>query len=154
MLKEKIQSDLNQALKKKDATRVSTLRFLLAEVHNREIELYQKLQGKSLPDEEVVEVLRRQVKRRKESIEAYKQGKRDDLVKKEEAELGILNKYLPQQLSPEELEKIVEKTIAEVDASEPQDFGKVMVAVMGKVKGQAKGEIVAKLVREVLTSSG
>lgn len=149
MLLEKIKNDLRQALKAKDEARVSTLRFLLSAIHNKEI----ALQGKNLPDEEVVEVIRQQIKQRKESIEAFKTGKRDDLVKKEQGELEILNSYLPQQISEEELTKVVEEEILETGATGPGDFGKVMGGVMAKVKGQAEGQIVAKIVKEKLGQS-
>ncbi len=152
MLLEKIKNDLKQALKAKDEARVSTLRFLLSAIHNKEIAL-RCAQGKNLPDEEVVEVIRQQVKLRKESIEAFKTGKRDDLVKKEQGELEILNNYLPQQISQGELTKVVEEEILETGATGPRDFGKVMGEVMAKVKGQAEGQKVAKIVKEKLGQS-
>jgi len=144
---EKIKTDLKTALKGKDETTVSTLRLLLAAIHNKEIEL--KKRGK-LKNEEVVAVIRQQVKQRRESIEAYQKGKRDDLVEKEKQELDILSKYLPQQISSGELEKIVGQTIEETGASGSTDFGKVIGAVMGKVKGRADGSEVAKIVKEKL----
>lgn len=155
MLLEKIKNDLRQALKAKDEARVSTLRFLLSATHNKEIALYRQLavQGKNLSDEEVIEVIRQQIKQRKESIEAFKTGKRDDLVKKEQGELEILNNYLPQKISEEELTKVVEEEILETGATGPGDFGKVMGGVMAKVKGQAEGQIVAKIVKEKLGQS-
>ena len=149
MLQDKIQADLKIALKAKDELRVSTLRLLLSEVHNREIAL-RKPQGESLLDEEMVGVIRQQIKQRQEAIEAYREGKRDDLIKKEQAELEILSKYLPQQMSPKELEKIVKETIDEVETSGPGDFGKVMGIVIGKVKGQAEGKVVAEVVKKLL----
>jgi len=144
---EKIKTDLKTALKGKDETTVSTLRLLLAAIHNKEIEL--KKRGK-LKDEEVVAVIRQQVKQRRESIEAYQKGKRDDLVKKEKQELDILSKYLPQQISSGELEKIIGQTIKETGASSPADFGKVMGTVMSKVKGRAEGKIVAETIKKLL----
>jgi len=152
MLQDKIQADLKIALKAKDELRVSTLRLLLSEVHNREIALHRQLavQGESLPEEEVVRVIRQQIKQRQEAIEAYREGKRDDLIKKEQAELEILSKYLPQQMSSKELEKIVKETIDEVETSGPGDFGKVMGIVIGKVKGQAEGKVVAEVVKKLL----
>lgn len=145
MLLEMIQSDLKEALKSKDQLRVSVLRFLLAAIQNREIEKQQEL-----TDEEVISVIQKQVKERKESIEAFKQGKREDLARKEEDELGILNKYLPQQMSVDELKKIVEETVKESGASGPDDFGKVMGNLMPKIKGRADGQMVAGLVKDFL----
>lgn len=148
MVLEKVQSDLKEALKAGDGTRVSTLRFLLSQIHNREIELHG--QGKDLTDEEVVGVIQKQAKERRESIEAFRQGGRDELVRKEEGELEILSKYLPQQLDPDELEKIIQETINQTGATGPGDFGKVMGAVMAKVKGQADGTAVSAAVRKLL----
>ncbi|TSC54100.1 MAG: hypothetical protein LiPW31_233 [Microgenomates group bacterium LiPW_31] len=145
MLQDKIQADLKIALKAKDELRVSTLRLLLSETHNREIE-----KQTQLSDEDVVAVIHRGIKQRQEAIEAYQKGNRDDLIKKEQAELAILNKYLPQQMPSEELEKIVKEAISEVEASGPGDFGKVMGVVMGKVKGKAEGGVVAGVVKKLL----
>jgi uncharacterized protein YqeY len=146
-LNEKIRNDLEKALKEKDLVRISALRFLLSQIQNKEIELNKR---NRLSDEEIVAVIRKQAKERQESIEAYRQGNRDDLVKKEEVELKILNTYLPQLLSSEELEKIVSQTIKEIGAKGAEDFGKVMGAVMGKVKGGADGQMVASLVKKMI----
>ena len=148
MILEKVKTDLKEAMKAFDEAKVSTLRFLISAIHNKEI----ALQGKNLPDEEVVEVIRQQIKQRKESIEAFKTGGRDDLVQKEQGELEILNKYLPQQISQEELEKLISETITQTGASAPGDFGKVMGQVMSKVKGRADGTQVAELVKKFLQS--
>lgn len=145
MILKNIKNDLNQALKAKDETQVSTLRFLLAEIHNREIQ-----KQAAATDEDVVAAIRFQVKQHQEAIEAYRRGKRDDLVGKEVAELSILNKYLPHQMPLEELEKVVKEVISEVGAAGPKDFGKVMGAVMAKVKDQADGSAVADLVKKIL----
>lgn len=148
MILGQIQADLKEAMKARDEARVSTLRFLLAQIHNREIALHGE--GKSLTDEEVIAVLQKQVKERRESIEAFRQGGREDLLRKEEAELAILNKYLPQQLAPEELEKITSEIIGEIGATGPADFGKVMKTVMERVRGQVDGNIVVRVVKERL----
>lgn len=150
MIFDKIQSDLKEALRKKEAVRAGVLRLLLSEIHNQQIALRPKLQGKELSEEEVIAVIRRQAKKHQESIEAFRQGKRDDLVKKEQQELDILRKYLPQEMSTKELEKIIQETIEQVGTSGPGDFGKVMGAVMGKVKGKVGGEKVAEVVKKML----
>lgn len=147
MKKDKIQSDLNQALKDKKKTEVSTLRLLLSEIHNQEI-----AKQADLTKEDIIKVLQKEVKKRNESIEAYQKGKRDDLVAKEKEELEILNKYLPQQMSSQELETIIQSVIKETDASSISDFGKVMGAVMGRVKGQADGKAVSESVKKALGS--
>jgi uncharacterized protein YqeY len=146
-LDERIQSEMNKALKEREELKVSLLRFLLAEVRNREIELNKR--GK-LTDEEIAQVIRTQVKKHQESIEAYRAGRREDLAKKEEAELQILNTYLPQSLTSPELEKIILETVKEIGAKGAKDFGKVMGAVMVKVKGRADGQEVAALVRKLI----
>ena len=149
MLLEKIQTDLQEAMKSKDGIRVSTLRLLLSAIHNQEIALRQK-EGEGLDDREVAVVLRKQVKQGKESIEAFRKGKRDDLVRKEEAEIEILSKYLPQELSSDEIRKIVDEAVRESGAAGPGDFGKVMGVVVGRVAGRASGERVAEVVKNSL----
>lgn len=146
-LYEKIKSDLGKALKVRDPVGVSALRFLLAQIQNQEIEL--KKRGK-LTDEEILAVIRKQAKKHQESIEAYQKGERADLVQKEKAELEILNTYLPQMMSPSQLEKIIRETIDQMGTTEKADFGQVMQAVMIKVKGMADGKEVAAMVRKLI----
>jgi uncharacterized protein YqeY len=154
-LKDKLTADLNSALKARDEVRVSTLRFLLAYLHNLEIakpaegEARQGRQ-KELEDEEIIGAIQKQVKDHEESIAAFKQGQRQDLVEKEEKELEILRSYLPTQLTLEELEVIVDQAIEEGGFAGLASFGKVMGQVMGKVKGRAAGEEVARIVKASL----
>jgi len=145
MLLEQIQNDLKTALKERNELQVSTLRLLLSEAHNRQIE-----KQAELVDEDIVGVLRKEVKKRQESIEAYEKGGRQELADKESKELIILSKYLPQEMSPKELEKIVKEVIVEVGAQGPSDFGKVMGVIMGKVKGKIDGTKVADAVKKLL----
>lgn len=145
MLLEQIKGELMEAMKARNDSKVSTLRFLLAQIQNKTIEKKQEL-----TDEDVVLVIQKQAKKSQESIEAFKQGGREDLVGKEQSELDILSKYLPQQISMDELRKIVQQTATEVGAVSPADFGKVMGMVMGKVKGQADGNQVTEIVKETL----
>ena len=144
----KIQKDLMEAQKKREGAVVSTLRYLLSSVKNREIEL--RPLNKSLDDNEVISVISKQVKQRKESITEFEEGGRKDLVDKESEELKILESYLPTQLSEEEVSKLVENAIAEVGAKSISDMGKVMGVLMPKVKGKADGTIVSSLVKEKL----
>lgn len=146
MLQEQIKKDLDKALLAKEELLVSTLRLLLAEIRNYWIE-----KQKDLTDEDMIAVIRRQIKQRKDSIKAYQKGGREDLAEKETKEMGILGKYLPQQMEIDELKKIVKETIEEVGAAGPKDFGKVMGAVMGKVKGAAEGAMVAEAVKRLLS---
>ena len=145
MLLEQIQNDLKTALKERNELQVSTLRLSLSEAHNRQIE-----KQAELVDEDIVGVLRKEVKKRQESIEAYEKGGRQELADKESKELIILSKYLPQEMSPEELGKIVKETIDEVGAQGPSDFGKVMGVVMNKVKGRIDGSKVSDAVKKLL----
>ena len=147
MILTKIQNDLRLALKKKDKMKAATLRFLVAAIRNREIELKKKGQ---LADEEIMMVIKKQVKQHRESIDAYQKGSRADLAEKEAQELKILNNYLPQQKSPKELEKIVDEVIEKISSRGPADFGKIMKAVMGEFKDEVDGAVVAKIVKEKL----
>jgi len=149
MLFEQIKSDVVEALKAKNSEKAGTLRFLLSELKNREIELATS-DKPEMTDEEVMSVIRHEIKKRKESIEAYQKGNRPDLVEKEQKELALLSSYLPAGMSQEDLEKIVKDSIAAVGASSPADFGKVMGLVMGRVKGQADGTQVSEMVKKYL----
>lgn len=152
-LLKKIEEDLKKALKAQDKNVVSTLRFLLAAIRNFEIE-----KQKEITDEEVIQIIQKQIKLRKESIAAFQAGGRQDLAQKEESEAEILSKYLPQQLTEDQLREIVDQTIKELKAGRPaelvgpQDFGKVMREVMVRVKGKAEGSQVAEVVKKTLQS--
>src|SRR3989344_2636394 len=135
-LKEKIENDLKEAMKAKESLKVSCLRLIKAAVKNKEIDV----RG-ALDDAQITSIWSTLAKQRKESIEQFKKGGRDDLVKQEEAELAILNSYLPKQMSEKEIEEIIVKTIAEVGAKDIKEAGKVMKAVMPKVAGKADGKI-------------
>ena len=144
-LKEKIENDLKEAMKAKESLKVSCLRLIKAAVKNKEIDV----RG-ALDDAQITSILSTLAKQRKESIEQFKKGGRDDLVKQEEAELAILNSYLPKQMSEKEIEEIIVKTIAEVGAKDIKEAGKVMKAVMPKVAGKADGKIVNAIVLKKL----
>ncbi len=145
-LTERIESDLKAALKASDRLRLSTLRLIKAALKNKEIE-----KGSTLNDDEVTGLLSSLAKQRKESISEFRKGGRTDLAEKEEAELRILQEYLPQELSPEELDRLIRETISEVSASSPADIGKVMKAIMPKVRGRADGRVVNEMVRAALS---
>ncbi len=129
----------------RDALRVSTIRLARAAMQNAAIE-----RGRDLTDEEVIEVLHREIRRRREAIEAYGKGGRDDLVRKETLELAILTEYVPAPLSPDELRAIVMDAIAQAKANDARDLGRVMALVMPKVKGRADGSAVNQMVRALL----
>lgn len=142
---DQITTDLNEALKGGDSVKVSTLRFLISNVNNAKI-----AKGSELTDEEVLGEIAKDAKRHKESIEAYDKAGRSELAEKEKKELEILSEYLPQQLSNEEIAKFVEEAISQTGASTVSDIGKVMSAVMEKVKGKADGSTVSAIVKEKL----
>ena len=145
MLKEKIAEDLKAALKGRDQARVSVLRMLLSALHNKEIET-----RAALTDEQVLSVLVYEQKKHRDSIEQFKTGGRPDLAGKEEAELGVIESYLPEVMGEDELQVIVREVIAKIGAKGKEDFGKVMKEVMVKVRGRADGSAVSEIVSEKL----
>lgn len=146
-LLDQIQEDLKKALREKEKTKISCLRFLLAEIKNEEIA--RKKKG-ALLDEEIQEVISRSIKKHRDSIQSFKKGGRGDLVKEEEKEIEILQGYLPKQLSEDELSKIIDEVIQKTGAKDPSDFGKVMGQVMEQVKGRAEGKEVSEMVKKKL----
>lgn len=144
MLLDKIQEDLKNAQLAKDEVKVSTLRLLLAEVKN-----FQIAHGE-VTDQDIIGVIQREVKKRKEAIESFRAGGREQSAKVEEEELAVLQLFLPEQLSDEELTKVVEDNINELGASSPSDMGRVIGSVMGKVAGKAEGARVSAIVKEKL----
>jgi uncharacterized protein len=142
MLRDSIANDMREAMKAREQVRVGTLRMLMAAVKNTEVEKLHELS-----DDEVIEVISREAKRRRESIEAFEKGGRSDLVEKEAAELAVLEAYLPERLSDEELGALVDQAIAETGASTPKQMGEVMKALMPKLRGRADGAQVSALVK-------
>lgn len=147
-LAEQIQADLTAAMKARDTETVKTLRLVVAAIRNARV-----AEGHSgdVTDEETLELLAREAKRRSEAAEAYDKAGRTELAEAERAELEVIRRYLPAQLSDGELGAIVAEVIAETGASGPGDLGKVMSAVMPRVKGRADGKRVNAAVRERLT---
>src|SRR3989344_1983677 len=143
----KIRQDLTNSLKQKNEIKTSTLRLVISEIGNSRIE-----KRADLTDEDIVQVISKEAKKRQESIAAFKQGERADLAEKEEKELLILKTYLPEPISDEELLKIVDSQITEIGAKDIKDLGKVMSAVLSKVKGRADGSAVAAVVKSKLSS--
>ncbi|MDN5324464.1 MAG: uncharacterized protein PWP02_174 [Thermosipho sp. (in: thermotogales)] len=145
MLKEKIFEDLKQAMKERNEIKTRVLRLLSSAIKNFEVE-----KMSSATDEEIGKLILKEMKKRQESILAYKNANREDLALEEEKELEILKEYAPKMLSEEEIREIVKKTIDELNAT-PKDFGKVMKEVMSKLKGRADGSLVSKVVKELLS---
>jgi uncharacterized protein len=148
LLKEKISQDLKQAMKSGDALKRDTLRMLESMIHNAEIEKKKKEEG--LTDAEVIEILSRAVKQRRDSVEQYEKGGRSDLAEKEKKEIEIISAYLPEQLGEDKIREIVKEVITQTGASSKADIGRVMGQVMGRLKGQAGGNTVKKIVEEEL----
>lgn len=148
MLFENIQEQLKQAMLEKSEVKVGTLRLLVSEIRNTQI-----AKGHELSDEEILEVAAKEAKKRKESIISFRQAGREELAQKEEAELKVLEGYLPEQMTDEELTKIVEETINEVGAFSMSDMGKVIGVVMEKVKGKSDGSRVSEIAKSKLQMS-
>ncbi len=145
-LAEILSDDLKKALKAGQKDVLSVIRMIKAAVKNKEIE-----KGDALSDEEIHGVLMTLAKQRKDSIEQFSKGGRQDLAEIEARELSIIQSYLPKQISKEEVEEIIKNTVTESNANGPKDMGKVMKAVMAKVKGRADGRLVSELVKETLS---
>jgi len=146
-LKESISQQLIAATKAKDVVRINTMRMLRAGIKNREVDLQAELE-----DKEILSVIRRQVKQPKASMRHYKEGGREDLVKKEEQELAILMSFMPEQLSEEAIAKIVSQVIKELDAKDMRDIGGVMKKLMAELAGSADGKLVSEIVKSQLSS--
>ncbi|MEW8958678.1 MAG: GatB/YqeY domain-containing protein [Moorella sp. (in: firmicutes)] len=144
-MKTRLQQDMKDALKNHDKIRLQTIRMVLAAIKNAEIEKMHPLS-----DEEVAAVIQREIKIRREALEQFAQGGREDLVHQTEAELKVLEEYLPKQLDDDELKQIIVATIAEVGAQSGKEIGKVMAALMPKIRGRADGKRANAMVRELL----
>lgn len=146
-LQQRIESAMRDAMRARDRQRTDTLRMAMAAAQNRQIEL-----RRPLTDADVIDVLAKQVKQRRESVEVYRQAGREQQAASEEAEAAILTEFLPQQLDEDELLRIVDEAIAETGASGPGDLGRVMGRVAPQIKGRADGGAVSALVRTRLSN--
>jgi len=162
-LKLQLQQEVDNALKQGDALVLSTIRGVLASVLNKEKDKRYKISKEKseateeqlakeseLTDEQIIEVVFSEIKKRKDAVVLYEKGNRQELADKEKKEIEILQKYLPEQISEEELKKIVKEAIEKTGAKEIKDTGKIMAEVMPKVKGKADGSLISKIVRELL----
>ena len=145
-IKKKLMEDMKRAIKEKDKSRLSIIRLALAALQNKEKELIRELS-----EQEAIQVISGLVKKGRESIEQFKAGQREDLVAKEEKEIEVLQSFLPQQLTPEELEVEISRAVEEAGASTPKDLGKVMKILMPRIAGRAEGRVVNELVRKRLS---
>lgn len=147
MIKEKIKADLIKALKAKEEFVVGVLRFLLAEIKNEEI-----AKRRLLTDDEIVSLLRSQIKKGREAIELFEKGKRKDLVNKEQKEIDLIKKYLPKSLSEDEIRQEVKAVILAAGQSEKTNFGLLMGRLMERLKGRADGQTVSKILKEKMVN--
>ncbi len=150
MNKQKLQEELKQSMLSKNELKTSVLRMLLSAVNYYEIQ--KGGAGYDATDEDILSVIQAQAKQRKDSIEQFQKAGRQELADKETKELEILNSYLPEQMGEEEIRSLVKEAVAQTGASGMQDMGKVMAALMPKVKGKADGGLVSSIVKEALSS--
>ncbi len=146
VLKEKIMDDVKTAMKSKDQLKLNALRFLQAAIKNREIEL----RPNAINEEEVLGVIKKMVKQRKESIEQYTAAARQDLVDQESLELQILEQYMPAQMGREQIEKLVAEVISSTGAKSVKDMGNVMKEVIARAKGSADNKTVSEVIKSKL----
>ena len=146
-INKKLNEEMVTAAKAKDKIRLSAIRLLKTAVHNKEIELMRPLQ-----EAEIMQLLSAMVKQRKDSIEQFAKGGRKDLVEKEEAELKVVQEFLPAQMSDEEVEALIKKAIAEAGAVSAKDMGKVMKILMPQITGRADGKAAGEKVKALLSS--
>lgn len=144
-LQDRIENAMRDSMRARDERRTQTLRMAMSAAHNREIEL-----GRTLADEDYLDILGKQVKQRRESIEAFRAGGREAMAANEEAEAAILAEFLPEALSADELEAVVRAAISETGAASPADLGRVMGKVVPQTKGRADGKALSELVRRLL----
>jgi uncharacterized protein YqeY len=138
---DKMKADMKAAMKSKEKEKLGTIRMLLSSLKNAEIDA-----GGELSEDDIIGVLSTEAKKRREAAQAYRDGDRDELADKEEAELAVVEEYLPKQLSDDEIAELVDEVIAQTGASTKADMGKVMGPMMGKVKGRADGSKVKDIV--------
>ena len=146
-LKDKINEDLNTALKSKDNTRIDTLRSIRTEI----LKMDKSGMNREMTEEEEIQLLSRQAKMRKESIEMFSSAGRNDLVEKENSQLQIINEYLPKQMSAEEAEGIINKILSDTGITSQKDFGKAMGEAMKQLKGKIDGKIIQDILKSKLS---
>ena len=144
-LQEKLDRDLQEAMKRRDGVRRSVLRLFKTAIHNKEIE-----SRGPLDEAVIIDIIFKEAERRRESIEVFRQGQRQDLVAAEEAELAVILEYLPRMMSREEITEAVQEVIGQVGAQGPRDMGRVMGPLMARLKGKAQGKAISEIVSQLL----
>jgi len=152
-LKEKIISEFKETFRAGDKIKISVLKLLQSEIHNAEIAKRTKL-GKESPleEDEIIDVVSREIKKRKDAIELYEKGGRLELAEKEKKEAKVLSTYLPEQISEQEIRELVRKAIEQTSAASVKEMGKVMAVLMLQIKGRADNSLVSNIVKEMLAS--
>lgn len=150
-LTDQLQADLKDAMRAKDRVRLRTIRSLRTALTEKEIEL--RSSSEAMSDEDALRVVQKQAKQRRDAIEQYAEAGRDDLVRKEEEELAIIETYLPEQLGDDAIRKVLHEIIAATGAASPRDMGKVMGAAMKRLRGRADGRRINELAQELLTGA-
>lgn len=146
LLKDQLMEDLKVAMKEKDVVRKSTITMLRAAIKQMEVD-----QRVDLEDENVIEIIAKQIKQKRSALEEFEKANRQDLVDEAHQEIKVLEAYLPEQLSEEELKQVITDAITETGAATPKEMGKVISLVSGKTKGRADGKLIATLVKEILS---
>ncbi|MEX0895207.1 MAG: GatB/YqeY domain-containing protein [Balneolaceae bacterium] len=151
-IKDRILDDIKKAMKAKDSDRLRVLRSIKSKLMEKEISERKGGEASAIPDEQAVEVLMKAAKQRRESIEQFEKGNREDLAGKEKTELKVIESYLPEMMDEEEVRAVVREKINELGASTMADMGKVMGVLMDELKGKAEGSTVSSLVKEELSN--
>ena len=145
-LKVKLMDDFKKSMKEKDVVKKRTITLVRGDIKQKEVDTREELN-----DEQILDIIAKQVKQRRDSIEEFKKGDRQDLIDESQLEIDVLLGYLPEQLSEEDLKKVVVSVIEEVGATSPKEIGKVMPKVIAKTKGKADGKMISALVKEMLS---
>ena len=144
-MKERVSQDIKKAMKAKEVLRLSTLRMALADFQKKE-----KEKGEPVKDEEAIQIIQSMIRKRKDSVEQYRKAGREELAQKEEQEITILNEYLPEQMSEEQVRELAIKTISELGVTGPKEMGKVMGSLVKQLSGKADGGTISRIVKEEL----
>jgi hypothetical protein len=144
-MKERISQDIKKAMKAKEVLRLSTLRMALADFQKKE-----KEKGEPVKDEEAIQIIQSMIRKRKDSVEQYRKAGREELAQKEEQEITILNEYLPEQMSEEQVRDLAIKTISELGVTGPKEMGRVMGSLVKQLSGKADGGTISRIVKEEL----
>lgn len=144
-LKQRLTDELKNAMKNKDQLRKNVITMIRADI--KQIEVDKRVE---LTDDDVIDIISKQAKQRRDSIEEFEKGGREDLVEQAKQEVNVLMEYLPEQLSEEEIETIIKEVVTETGATSMKDMGKIMAAAMPKLKGRADGKVVNQIVRKIL----